>query len=107
MRKILTFLGAALLILPSMPVAGQEIEADPITEVKRYKVYFYKFVPGGADRVREILWDVFLPAMRETDTPLPTILHPDDGEWDMVTLFPLLGGYTDLHFNSSPTDAKW
>lgn len=91
----------------SAPTVAQEVKPDPINEVSRYKVYFYKFAPNGKDRARQLVWDHMLPAMREARLPEPIILHPDDGEWDMVSLYPLNGGYNDLHFNTSPSDSKW
>ena len=54
-----------------------------------------------------MFWDHILPAMRKAGVPEPIVLHPEDGEWDMVSLYPLPGGYTDLHYNSSPSDARW
>lgn len=97
----------AAMLLWSIPAVAQEVQPDPINDVTRYKVYFYKFTPEGKEKARELVWDHKLPAMREAKVPEPIILHPDDGEWDMISLNPLVGGFTDLHFNSSPTDAKW
>ncbi len=91
----------------SNALSAQEVKPDPINEVTRYKVYFYKFTAEGKDLARKVLWNHMLPAMREAGIDEPIILHPEDGEWDMVSLYPLAGGYTDLHFNASPTDARW
>ncbi len=102
-RVALLFLAIGL----SAPVAAQAVGPDPINDVSRYKVYFYKFGPGGKDLARQMLWDHILPAMRKVGVPEPLVLHPEDGEWDMISLYPLPGGYTDLHYNSSPSDARW
>lgn len=96
----------AALMLPGSLLA-QDVQPDPINEVTRYKVYFYKFTPEGKDLARRVLWNHMLPAMREAGVVEPIILHPEDGEWDMVSLYPLPGGYDDLHFNISPSDARW
>lgn len=105
MRYVLTILLSTM--LASAPLLAQDVKPDPINEVSRYKVYFYKFTPEGKDVARKILWNHILPAMREAGVKEPLILHPEDGEWDMVSLYPLIGGYTDLHFNISPSDALW
>ncbi len=103
---IKTLLLVASLFLSNSLIA-QEVKPDPINEVTRYKVYFYKFTAEGKDLARKVLWNHMLPAMREAGIVEPIILHPEDGEWDMVSLYPLPGGYTDLHFNASPSDARW
>ena len=96
-----------VVLLFSAPAAAQSVGPDPIDDVTRYKVYFYKFAPGGKDLARQMVWDHILPAMRQAGVPEPLVLHPEDGEWDMISLYPLPGGYTDLHYNSSPSDARW
>ena len=102
-RTVLLFVALAA----SSPAPAQAVGPDPINDVTRYKVYFYKFGPGGKDLARQMIWDHILPAMRKAGVPEPLVLHPEDGEWDMISLYPLPGGYTDLHYNSSPTDARW
>ncbi len=97
----------AMAVALSAPSFAQEVRPDPINEVTRYKVFFYKFGPGGKDKARQLVWDHMLPAIREAKLPEPIILHPDDGEWDMVSMYPLNGGYGDLHFNTSPSESKW
>ena len=96
----------ALMAAP-VPVSAQDVSADEVKDVKRHLVIFYKFGPEGRSALKDMIWGTFLPAMREAGTPVPTILHPDDGKWDMVMIVPLAGGYTDLHYNLSPSDAKW
>ena len=95
----------------SVPASSFGQTADPPRkrENARYvDVNNWAFVPGGTARAKEIWHDIYLPAMKAAGTPLPTILHPDTGEWDMVIIFPLPGGYADLQYtNLSPSDAKW
>lgn len=106
MRMIIPAFMAALLMV-STPVNAQSVEPEQRTDVTRYKVYFYKFAPGGKDKAREMVWGHILPAMREAKLPEPIVLHPEDGEWDMVSMYPLVGGYNDLDYNVSPSEAKW
>ena len=105
-RRFLGQATVAVLLALSAPALAQ-VPPDPVNEVTRYKVHFYKFGPGGKDKARELIWEHILPAIREAKLPEPIILHPDDGEWDMISMFPLAGGYTDLHFNVSPSELKW
>lgn len=97
----------AALMFAAVPAYAQVVEPDQRTDVTRYKVYFYKFAPGGKDKAREMFWGHILPAIREAKLPEPIVLHPEDGEWDMVSLYPLVGGYDDLDFNVSPSESKW
>ncbi len=103
----LSILAAGLAL--SMPGSAQTIDAPKMREDARYlDVTMWKFIPNSTARAKDIWHNIYLPAMREAGIPLPTVLHPDTGEWDMVIIFPLPGGYSDLHYtNFSPSDAKW
>ena len=100
---------AALVILLVEPIVAQTADPPRKRENARYMdVNNWAFVPGGVSRAKEIWHQIYIPAMKAAGTPLPTILHPDTGEWDMVIIFPLPGGYADLQYtNLSPSDAKW
>lgn len=103
----------AFLVVTSLALSGSAFgqTADPPRkrENARYMdVNNWAFVPGGASRAKEIWDEIYIPAMKAAGAPLPIILHPDTGEWDMVIIFPLPGGYADLEYtNLSPSDAKW
>jgi len=100
---------AALSVALIGPAIGQTADAPKKRENARYMdVNNWTFVPGGVSRAKEIWHEIYLPAMKASGVPLPTILHPDTGEWDLVIIFPLPGGYADLEYtNLSPSDAKW
>ena len=100
---------AALCAALTGPALGQTADPPKKRENARYMdVNNWAFVPGGVSRAKEIWHDIYLPAMKTAGIPLPTILHPDTGEWDMIIIFPLPGGYADLQYtNMSPSDAKW
>lgn len=91
------------------PAFGQTADPPKKRENARYlDVNNWAFVPGGTSRAKEIWDEIYIPAMKSAGVPLPTVLHPDTGQWDMVIIFPLPGGYTDLEYtNLSPSDAKW
>ena len=108
--RLLTFaMFAALSGAISGSALGQTVDPPRIRENARYMdVNSWKFVQNGAERAKVIWHEIYLPAMKAAGVPLPTILHPDTGEWDMVVIFPLPGGYADLQYtNLSPSDAKW
>ena len=44
-----------VVLLFSAPAAAQSVGPDPIDDVTRYKVYFYKFAPGGKDLARQMV----------------------------------------------------
>ena len=108
--RLLTFaLFAASSVAFSGSAFGQTADPPKKRENARYMdVNNWAFVPNGAERAKQIWHDIYLPAMKAAGVPLPTILHPDTGEWDMVIIFPLPGGFADLEYtNLSPSDAKW
>ena len=109
MRATFVIVLAAALASPSSPAEAQSAIEPKLRENARYiDVTSWKFVPNGTARAKDIWHDIYLPAMREAGIPMPIVLHPDSGEWDMVILFPLPGGYSDLQYtNISPSDAKW
>lgn len=109
MRAIVLALTAASTLCFATAAIGQSVTVPKLRENARYvDVTSWAFVPNGTARAKDIWHNIYLPAMREAGTPLPTILHPDTGDWDMVLLFPLPGGFSDLQYtNVSPADAKW
>ena len=98
------------LIAFNLTCAGLAIAQEQSTrrENARYlTVEMWKFAPGSRGRALTIYEQNFLHAMRTAGTPLPTIIHPQTGPWDMIVLYPLGGGPTDLEFDLSPTEARW
>ena len=104
-RSIILAAAIALSVAPTTAAAQAQSERR---ENSRYMtVELWKFAPGGRPRALQIYEENFVPAMRAAGTPLPTIIHPQTGPWDMMVIFPLGGGPEDLEFDLSPTDARW
>ena len=99
---------AAILLTSAL---GAELLAQERSERRanaRYlTVEMWKFVPGTRGRALEIFEENYVPAMRAAGHPLPTIIHPQTGPWDMILLYPLAGGPEDLEFDLSPSDERW
>lgn len=104
-RKILVAALLALLISPTAAPAQERSERR--TGARYIMVEFWKFAPGTRQRALEIYEQNYLPAMRAAGTPLPTIIHPQTGPWDMILLYPLNGGPSDLEYDLSPTEVRW
>lgn len=109
MRHVFAILlGSICLALPPALPAQTADPPEKRANARFVVVETVKFVPNGKARAEEIWGDYYLPAMKQAGVPLPTILHPDTGEWDFVIIYPLAGGITDLEYtNISPSDAKW
>jgi hypothetical protein len=103
--------GIACLVAMAFSVAAIAQLADPPRKRENARfviVEQWKFVANGTARAEEIWERTYMPAMKEAGSPLPTILHPDTGEWDYMIIYPLAGGISDLEYtNISPSDAKW
>jgi hypothetical protein len=106
-----TFVGSALALALMLASSASAQTADPPRKRENARfviVETWKFVPNGTARAEEIWERTYMPAMKEAGLPLPTVLHPDTGDWDYVIIYPLAGGITDLEYtNISPSDAKW
>lgn len=87
--------------------AVAQVASERRTNVRYVVVQMWKFAPGGRERALNIYHETYVPAMREAGAPIPTIIHPDSGPWDVVMFSPLAGGPTDLEYNLSPSDAVW
>ena len=109
MKTITVALFAASVLALSTSASAQTADPPAKRENARFVIVEnIKFVPNGKERAEEIWIDHYVAAMKQAGVPLPTILHPDTGEWDYVIIYPLAGGITDLDYhNISPSDAKW
>lgn len=94
----------------ALSTAGSAQTADPPKKRENARVVIvdsWAFVPNGIGRAKDIWHNIYMPAMKQAGVPLPIVLHPDTGEWNMV-IITQLGGYADLEYsNITPTDAKW
>lgn len=71
------------------------------------RVEFLKFKPGKRIRAGEILQYNFTPARLDAGLPPAQGLHLATGEWDMIYVYPMSGGPTDMIWEVSPEDVAF
>ncbi|GAA0729323.1 hypothetical protein [Sphingomonas japonica] len=95
------------LAVAALPAAAQDMKAERTENVRYKTVEMVKFKPGSGDRAFAIIKDHFVPSAKAAGIPMPVTLHPQSGEWDEITIFPLSGGIEDLGYSTTPDEAKW
>ena len=113
MRK--SILLAAALSLPlaafSAPAMGQdsgEMKAERMEGVTWARVALTKFKPGKRERAIEIIKDYFAKADGMTGKASGVHgIHLNTGEWDVMYVFPMKGGPSDMTWLTSPDDIEW
>lgn len=71
-------------------------------------IVYVDYKSGQYARAREIINKYFVPAGEKAETPGPEIvLEMNSGEWDVMILWGMKGGITDLNWETSPDDVAW
>ncbi|TKD53192.1 hypothetical protein [Sphingomonas baiyangensis] len=77
------------------------------TNVRYAMVNMTKFKPGAARRANETISKTFMPSAKAAGIPMPSTYHPQTGEWDVIAIFPMADGISELEYSMTPSDAKW
>ena len=94
--------------LPAQADNHQQAQPERIDTHGWAMIEYIKLKPGAGQRAEEIVRDYFLPADRMVDAQSGIHgLHMMTGEWDMVYVFPLKDGVTDLTWRRSPDQIAW
>jgi hypothetical protein len=99
----------ALLIacLPLSAASAQEDKPTQFQNVTWDQIIYLKFKPGKRVRAGEILEYNFAPARRAAGLPQAQGIHFATGQWDMMYVYPMRGGPSDLVWEVSPEDVAF
>lgn len=113
MRKSLLLAAALTLPFGAVPAVAdnhqeEEMKPERMEGVTWARVSMTKFKSGKRARALEIIRDYFAKAdgMAGLESGVHGI-HLNSGEWDVIYVFPMKGGPSDLTWITSPDDIKW
>lgn len=83
-------------------------------EGKRYenpqwkRIVYVDYLPGKYNEARDLIKDYHRKASIKAGTPQPDmILEMNSGEWDIMIVWGMQGGISDLDWDVNPNGAKW
>lgn len=85
------------------PASGQ---AAVRQNVRYVQIEYLRVASGGYERMNEMLYSHYFPALRDAGMPLPTVIHPDSGKWNFIIVWAMPGGMRDLEFHTLPLHEK-
>ena len=109
MVRKLTVIVAVVVAIASLPVVAE----DNTPQAKKYDsqewfvMAHVQFEAGQAEKAMKIVKDKFAPAAKASGVKMPKVFQCRTGEWDVIYLFHLQDGVSDLEWQMSPMDAKW
>ena len=110
MKTILTptILGLFLALFLAAPVLAQdELVAKKLDDPQWRSVVMVKFHSGKMGRAMELI-DEFQQVTKKAGTPGPELaLRMSTGEWDMMMVWLMEGGISDMDWDTSPNSVKW
>lgn len=96
---------ALLLILPLLAREGRAQEAPQAQRYENvtwHRIDYVRYEPGSQGRALEIIRDYFIPAAEQAGLTAPMLVEMTTGEWDVMTIWTLDGGVSDLEWEVSP-----
>jgi hypothetical protein len=94
----------------AMPVHAQEEgapEAQRYENVDWHSVELIDFKAGKTGRAMEIIGDHFVPASEQAGTQVPRTVELQTGRWDLIFIWTMEEGPSEMTWETSPEDAGW
>jgi hypothetical protein len=99
----------AVAVIAVLPVAAEEEvpQAKKHDSLEWYYLVHVQFEPGKTDEAVKMIKEHFMPSAEAAGVKMPKFFMCNSGKWDMVYLYHLDTGITELEWKISPSDAKW
>ncbi len=104
--KKLNLLGILLVLISTGAWAQNEVKASKFENVSWNQIVMIKFAPGKMDRAKEII-KIYDDAGKAAKTQGPEKYWMATGDYDLMVIWKLDGGPSDLEWQISPDDVKW
>ena len=107
---IALLLPSLFILMSASSVTAQEEEREPTRyENPQWKrVILVDYKPGQAGKAREIIRNNHAKASELAGTPRPEmILTLHSGEYDLMVIWAMQGGISDMDWEVSPNNIKW
>lgn len=91
------------------PVALAQEDAQPkrYENVDWHSVVLIDFKAGKSNRAKEIISEYFDPASQKSNTQSPRAIEFRTGEWDMMLIWTMDGGPSDMTWEIHPETPAW
>ncbi len=108
-RRLAVVVVAVVVAVAALPVVAEEnpIQAKKYDSQEWFVMVHVQFEAGQAEKALEIVKNKFAPAAKASGVKMPKVFQCSTGEWDVIYLFHLKDGVSDLEWQISPIDAKW
>lgn len=108
-RKLTVVVVAFAIAIAALPAAAQDemLQAKKHESLEWYQVVFVQFESGKMEDALKIIKERFTPAAEASGFAMPKIFQCSSGEWDVMFLFHLQEGITELEWELSPASIKW
>ena len=110
-RFLITALGIALFLsMAGLATPAQAQDEGP--QPQRYEdvtwnwVVLYDFKAGKRDQAMEMVRDHYIPASKKAGTPYPRVIELQTGSWDVIVVYTLRDGPSEMAWKTSPEEAK-
>ena len=105
--KTRTILGLSLALFLAAPALAQDMEAKKLEDPQWRSVVMVKYPPGKMGRAMELI-DEFQKVTEKAGTPNPELtVRMATGEWDLMVIWRMEGGISDMDWDTSPNNVKW
>ncbi len=108
MKKMMEFT-ALMLIFACFSQSALAQEGSKKYENPEWKeIVYIKFEPGKYDEAMKIVNDYYMKACDKAGTPKPAMeLEMRSGKWDMMIIWNMDGGISEMNWEVSPNNIKW
>lgn len=109
MVRKLTVIVAVVVAVAALPVvAGEDLpQAKKYDSQEWFLMVHVQFEAGQAEKALKIVKDKFAPAAKASGFKMPKVFQCRTGEWDVIYIFHLQDGVSEMEWQISPMDAKW
>ena len=109
-----TILNLFLLIGLSIMLSSSAVEAQDAMKPKKFdnpqwkNVILIDYKPGMMNKARDLIRNYHAKASEIAGTPGPeTLMILESGEYDMMAIWGMSGGISDMDWDISPNNIKW
>ncbi len=105
MKKVILFVGM-MAFLVSNAMSQETVQAKKYENVSWHQIVLVNFKPGKVDRAKEIIGQ-YLEAGKAANLKGPEMYWMETGPYDLMLIWTMDGGPSDLEWQRSPDNVKW
>lgn len=107
MKKIIQSAILMVLFLCSPILVSAQTQPKKYDNPQWKRITYTDYKPGKSDRAREIINNYHLKASLKTGGGPEMVLEMSSGEWDVMSVWGMKGGISDMDWQTSPGNIAW